>query len=327
MREEYNHKIVPLGKAASKLFTQQLESWKDCADSFSNLSKSQVKELSVGRTSFKIQYNPGRMISSSAVVDKNTVAARPCFLCEENRPAEQNYLSFADYQVLVNPFPIFWEHYTIANKRHQNQTIKNSFKQMLELTENMGDDYAVLYNGPECGASAPDHLHFQAVLKDTLPISEDLDNAHKFSIAEFRVFDSTKIYFPDDGVRRYIQIESDNVKSLLQAFKIVYETLAKVTGTKEEPKLNILSYYNSSEMKHRVQIFPRTNHRPAEYFLEGEDKVLFSPGSVDMGGVAVTPRLEDFEKMTPKLLKHLLSQVVMSDEDFRNFLNEFAISI
>lgn len=164
--------MINLNNQLKSLLTEQKENWELARTNFAGLKTVRTKSFNFGDFEVKVQFNPARIVSSGAKVDAKTIAERKCFLCTENRPAEQTAVDAGDYLVLVNPFPIFPEHFTIPRKEHVDQQIKPYFADMLELAEAL-DDYLIFYNGPRCGASAPDHMHFQAGTKNFLPLVND----------------------------------------------------------------------------------------------------------------------------------------------------------
>jgi hypothetical protein len=254
-------------------------------------------------------------------VDAVSIAARPCFLCDENRPAEQGSIISGDYKILVNPYPLFDQHFTIVHRQHRKQAIKDAFKDLLDMSRSFGEKYFVLYNGPECGASAPDHLHFQAGLSSCLPISAEIHAAHFKSAARFRLDGSTALSFPDDGIRRYILLEGTSKKTLREIFRQLYETYKVFADAPNEPLMNILVFFNAAGKKFSILIFPRSKHRPSLYFKHDPDKFLFSPASADLGGLCILPRREDFGRATATLLKNCIGEVMLSEDTFRDLFN------
>ncbi len=327
MKEEQPLKPAPLYSLAHNLFEKQMVDWVQCRESYECLAHAEIQEVPVDRVHFKKQWNPGRLSSTSAKVDPTSIAERRCFLCDENRPDEQLSVSYGEYKMLINPFPIFPEHLTIVNKRHRPQSIKENFSAMLQLSVALGDDFVVLYNGPACGASAPDHLHFQAGNKNSLPLTGELADAKKKSTVHAHLDWSTTLYFPEDGVRRFIVIEGANANSIQDGFTLVYDTFARLLGNGAEPMMNVLAYYDTVGHMHRIVIFPRSKHRTSEYYAEGAKQLLLSPGSIDMGGLCILPRKEDFDKITPAMIRHIIADVCLSDDDFKNLYNEISLAL
>jgi len=264
------------------LFNEQLSNWELARNNYLALEQVRIKTLIVDGREYKVQFNPARIISSAAKTDAQSIRERKCFLCAENRPPEQKGISFnGRYTILINPFPIFPRHLTIPALEHTPQLIASRFGDMLDLAQQLGD-YVVFYNGPDCGASAPDHFHFQAGNKGFLPIEKDRN------------------------VQNMICIESDKKEELLDSFRKVYDAMEeKPEG--DEPMMNILAWYEAA--KWIVCIFPRKKHRPACYSAEGEANLLISPASVDLGGVFITPLKKDFEKITAEDIGKILREI------------------
>jgi len=296
----------PLG--ARGLFQQQLSNWELARNNYKSLKTVQTKSFDFGDYSVKVQFNPARMVSSGAKVDAKTISERPCFLCAANRPAEQRAIEFGDYEILVNPFPIFPEHFTIPRKEHTPQQIKPFFSDMLELAKAM-DDYLIFYNGPQCGASAPDHMHFQAGSKDFLPLLNDyfrLKDTHTdllVSTEKMQLFQMT-----DYGRAVYV-IESTDSENAQDSFEKLYDrlslTLSKGEGT--EPLMNIVCIYKNS--KWFVFVLPRKAFRPWQYSAEGDKQLLISPATVEMCGIFITPVESHFEKISKDDVLSILEQL------------------
>ncbi|MDR0540860.1 MAG: DUF4922 domain-containing protein, partial [Dysgonamonadaceae bacterium] len=228
------------------------------------------------------QFNPARIISSAAKVDTKSISERKCFLCADNRPPEQKSVPFkGQYSILINPYPIFPRHLTIPALEHTPQLIASRFGDMLDLAQQL-DDYIVFYNGPKCGASAPDHFHFQAGNKGFLPIESDRN------------------------WENVIRIESENKQEILDLFQQIYDSLP-LQPDDTEPMMNILTWYENG--KWITCLFPRKKHRPACYYAEGDANLLISPASVDMGGVFITSLEKDFEKITAEDIARILDEV------------------
>ena len=266
----------------NQLFDEQLASWELARNNYKALEQVKTKPLVVDGREYKVQFNPARIISSSARTDAQAIRERKCFLCAENRPPEQIGIPFKEnYIVLVNPFPIFPRHLTIPSIVHTPQQMASRFGDMLDLAKQL-DDYVVFYNGPKSGASAPDHFHFQAGSKGFLPIEND-----------------RKMY-------NSIIIESDNKEEVINRFKQISATLP-LAPEDNEPKMNILIWYEA--VKWVVCIFPRKKHRPSCYGAEGDDHILISPASVDLGGVFITPLEKDFLKISAENIREILNEI------------------
>ncbi len=322
MREEKPLKQARLNNIATKLFDEQLKVWDTCRNNYASLALVESKEFTLAGEKFIAQLNPARAASTKAKTDSVSIAERPCFLCDENRPDQQLSLALTDYKVLVNPFPVFSRHYTIVSRRHKLQSIFDNFNDMLALSESLGKDYFVFYNGPKAGASAPDHLHFQAGTCSEIPLLNPKINLRSKSIAHCRVEGTSLLYFPEDGIRRFIVIEGEDKSSLIKIFKYIYKTYAKLSGSEsEEPLLNIIITANYEKPGFRVIIIPRAKHRPDAYFAKPSLQVTFSPASVDLAGLCIFPEKKDFDNLTDRQLSKMISEVCLTEELFRDLMN------
>ncbi len=304
------------GEAARQLLDDQKKSWKQLRDGYELLKDIRTKTFQFDGFRMKIQFNPGRYISTCAKVDEKSINERKCFLCPANLPEGQKGILCEDeYLILGNPYPIFPEHFTIPNINHIPQQIKNNFSLILKLSKDLSKHYVVAYNGPKCGASAPDHFHFQAGTKNFVPIMDDFHQL-KNEFGELLIEnDELTVHAIDDGIRRMISFESLNSEKLATTFDKLYEIYSSVTESREEPMMNIIASYEE-EFGWRVIVFLREKHRSSHYFLEGEDKILLSPASVDLGGVCITPLEKDFERMTKEKLTEMLAEVALDQKKF-----------
>ena len=289
--------------------TDQLASWEMARTNYAALSKVQVKELDVNGVLYKVQFNPARIISSSAKVDAKSIQERKCFLCPANLPSVQKSIEFeGHYQILVNPFPIFPRHLTIPELAHVDQRIASRIRDMLELAKSLSD-FVIFYNGPKCGASAPDHAHFQAGNKGFLPIEKDW----RSRIAEKVVSDeSVTLWHLNDSPRVTFVIESVSKEKALSIFSLIYRSL-KIRPGEYEPMMNVLALYEDNRWV--IFVFPREKHRPACYVAEGDSNLLISPASVDLGGVFIVPLEKDFIKISAEDIDRILSEVCLNPVD------------
>lgn len=298
------------------LFEAQLQDWDLAKVNYSNLKKVKTRKLNFLNFEILVQYNPERMRSSAAKVDVKSIEARPCFLCSKNRPDQQSGLAFEeDMTILVNPFPIFMRHLTVPSENHTDQRILGNFGKMLNLAASI-PDYLVFYNGPQCGASAPDHLHFQAGNRGFLPIETDFPGG-KFTKL-LSVSSGVEIWHWHDYLRGMITLKGTDIKNLILVFNKFYEKFSISQSANAEPMLNIITYSGADGFI--VHIIPRRIHRPSQFFSEGNDQILLSPASVDLGGVIITPREEDFYKITPLDVKDIFTQVCISEKEIMGFL-------
>jgi len=289
------------------LLQEQLDVWELARNNYEALKQVRVKELNFDRFKINVQFNPARIVSSSAKVDSKSIQERKCFLCEENRPVVQKGLSFReDYIILINPFPIFPKHLTIPAYKHVDQRILNRFEDMLDLAYNL-DEFTIFYNGPKCGASAPDHVHFQAGSKGFLPIEKEWK---MFAESEVLEYQSAKLFILSKYLRGAFVIESESKESAVKLFERIYTSLEIKPG-EGEPMMNILAWFDTD--KWVICIFPRTLHRPSCYTAQGDDNILISPAAVDMGGVFITPLEKDFEKISVGNITDILQEVCIDE--------------
>jgi len=312
-----------LASLAHGLLFQQQDSWELLRKGYASLASVRTRSFQIGTSEVKVQFNPGRITSSAAKVDAKSIQERPCFLCVQNLPPEQlGILYDGEYLVLANPFPIFPEHFTIAHVQHQPQQIAHSFPVLLGLSRELAERYAVLYNGPKCGASAPDHLHFQAGVRGFLPIEAEYEELKATSGRVITQTDRLLVFSAGEFSRPFVAFESPEEETLVSAFLRFYSAFQSLTASSEEPMMNILAYYDDG--KWRVLVFPRAKHRPSFFFEEGEKKILISPAAVDLGGICTTPVERDFERVTAAPLEQMFAEVLLPPERFHLLESEFA---
>jgi ATP adenylyltransferase/5',5'''-P-1,P-4-tetraphosphate phosphorylase II len=300
--------MVKLNTKISVLFHEQVTNWELARNNYAGLKKVRTKSVDFGDFEVKVQFNPARMVSSGAKVDAKTIAERKCFLCAENRPNEQKAVDFGDYEILVNPFPIFPEHFTIPHKNHIAQQIKPYFQDMLALAEVL-DDFLIFYNGPQCGASAPDHLHFQAGTKNFLPLVNDykqLKNTHADLLV---TTERAQLYQMKNYLRKVYCIESTDMESAKESFEKLYNHLSLILSKGEgtEPLMNIVCTFDSG--KWYTFVLPRKTFRPWQYTAEADQQLLISPATVEMCGIFITPVESHFERITKEDIASIFQQV------------------
>lgn len=292
----------------------QKQSWPLAKANYEGLKLVEVNQFLFDGFQIKVQFNPERMRSSSAKVDKVSIAERKCFLCNENRPLEQQALAFGDqFLILLNPYPIFQTHFTITSNTHIAQQFIDNTQSMLELAAAM-EGFTILYNGPESGASAPDHLHFQAGESDLLPVNQEFE-CMKINVGQL-LFSGikTQVWAFDNYLRKMISIETSFLSEGLEVMNVFFQKFSNLQPEKIEPMLNVLC--SCAKGIWTIHLFPRKAHRPTQFFANGEEQLLISPGSVDLGGVFVIPRQEDFKKITKLDIIDILAQVSLNQESF-----------
>ena len=298
----------------NELFEQQLSVWEMARNNFEGLKTVQIREFDFDGFGVKVQFNPARMVSSGAKVDAKTIAQRKCFLCAANRPEVQRGIEWRDYDILINPFPIFPRHLTIPRREHVDQQLVPYISDMFDLAREL-PDFVVFYNGPKCGASAPDHMHFQAGNADFLPLVGDYFNLKGQGKCTMQcTIDGADIYTIDDYLRVVYCIESCDRDALRQAFMKLYNSWVKEEGV--EPMMNVVCLYKestvngqwSTEGKWYLFVIPRGAFRPWQYTAEGDKQLLVSPATVEVSGLFITPVKEHFERITKEDVVDILTQ-------------------
>ena len=307
-------KVEDYVNAAKQMLRLQREDWSQLDSGYKNLTSIKTKSFWFDGFKIGLQFNQGRLKSTSAKVDTETIQNRKCFLCDENLPIQQKGINILkDYLLLCNPYPIFPEHFTIASIIHKPQEILSSFNDLIKISKILSGGYSLIYNGPRCGASAPDHLHFQAGTKQFMPIENDFHSL-KNEFGEFIFEDEIgTIAVIDDGLRRFISLETNDENMLSKIFNRVYKIYTRLNSGEGEPMLNIICNY-FEDYGWNVIIFLRSKHRSFHYYLEEENRILLSPAAIDLGGVCITPAEKDYEKIDKELLKNILSEVSLNKE-------------
>lgn len=305
-----------LSQDIKALFTDQLENWPQAKANYEALKNVKSKDFNFGKYSIRVQFNPARIQSSAAKVDAKSIQERKCFLCPANLPSEQKGIPFGSaYQVLVNPFPIFPEHFTIPTYQHTDQLILDRFGDMLDLAREI-DDNTIFYNGPKCGASAPDHAHFQAGVKGFLPIEKDINRISKEIIYSK---EGITVYAITEYLRNFFLLQASDKDLAFSFFKQLY-TMLDMKDDDKEPMMNIVAWYEQNEWY--IAVFPRAKHRPDCFYAEGDDNLLISPASVDLGGVFITPLEKDFLKITEKDIETILKEICIDDTKMQSIIQE-----
>ena len=299
-----------------RFFNRQLEKWEAARQRYHDLRSAKTRELAVGAYSIQVQWNPARMVSTGAKMDQKTIAERPCFLCEKNRPKEQIKKEIdGQYELLVNPFPILQQHFTIPSLKHQPQRILESYGEIHKLLEEY-PEMMVFYNGPQCGASAPDHAHFQAGTSGLLPLQMSWQRLSRNLTTLVSLNDDEDISMIDDYPCTALLIRSRSQYGDEQLFRRLYEALP---ATEPEPMMNIVAWRCNDDFL--AVVFPRTKHRPDCYYKEGNEQFIISPGALDMAGFIITPRQEDYERLTPEIALGILDEITLKGEALQQLIN------
>jgi hypothetical protein len=305
---------------AQDLLARQQIAWPQLAAGYAALDMRRERRLAAGDLSVLLQCNPQRIVSTRADIDPAAIKRRPCFLCPANLPAEQQAILYRrHFLVLCNPFPIVSRHYTIAHREHWPQALHGVIPTLLQLARDFHPDYALLYNGPQSGASAPDHLHFQALPKASIPALNEVGQ----HITKVREKSGVSLYKQIDGARTAWLVEGENAKDIAALMRLLLRAMQrlktplgdtlqkKVSPLHAEPMLNLFCLYAVGRW--RVMIFPRRMHRPSAYYQSGEEQILVSPGAVDMGGVVVLPREVDYNRLDAALLMNIFQEISLGE--------------
>lgn len=296
---EINREGRSLSAVLAELEQRQTNAWPDLREGIAALRQIEYRQLNVNGASISLQHNPRRMVSSSARVDQKSIAERPCFLCAANLPVEEQGIEFGEGFVLVfNPMPVLPSHIVAIYDEHVPQRIAGRVSAFLKLTTALGEGFAVIYNGPRCGASAPDHLHFQAVSSAGLPI----------------LVDGNLVDYP----ARFLLLVDEDEGVLEQKLDCVVQTLAEISepGSEpgEEPMINLVSTVYDGKI--RIYVFPRSKHRPESFFKTGDAQRMISPAALDLAGMVVAPRRDDFDRLTDSELGGIFNEVTIDASQF-----------
>lgn len=299
-----------------QLYLNQIQDFELARNNFLALQEVIYRDIPWGNFTIRLQYNPARMISTNANIDAATLQSRPCFLCKDHMPEQQQGIPFGQrYHIFINPYPIFKKHFTVPSKQHVPQLIGNRFTDMLDLAFEL-QDYTIFYNGPACGASAPDHFHFQIVPRQEMPLETDVQ--HPMLREEIIKKDFYSITTLKGYLREVLLLQASDQQLLSSLFTKIQAIVLKAIPSEPEPMFNILCWFDNCQWT--VCLFPRRVRRPWQFYATGDEKILFSPGCVDMAGLIIVPRQEDFEKYSPSLLLDMFAQVSPSAESWNQIL-------
>ena len=308
-----------------KFIKDQLSVWPLAAENYRDLKKVETKKLNIGGLEIVVQHNPCRRISSEAALDKKSLDERPCFLCPENRPAQQSHIEFEGrkgrkYRVTLNPYPIFPSHLVISSFEHTPQSIWHRYQDLLDFVRK-NNEYLGFYNGPVSGASAPDHQHFQACPQGLMPLQRRVDELLDSGDGEILEFmtnvKEARLFHLNEYARGIFVIIGGTAKSVAKLFYRLLDC-APVPEESDEPKLNLFAWTRGGEYR-SVVIF-REKHRPHNYWSTGGDHLAMSPGCADLGGVFIAPKREDYDKLDAGLLSQVIDEITASEETERGII-------
>ena len=306
-----------LSGLCNRLLSQQIKTWRQLRENYELLKKTKTRTISCNGFTVKIQHNPGRATSTLADTRPEAIESRPCFLCLSNLPEGQKGILYRDFLILCNPAPVFYHHLTINSIGHSPQQIEKYIGFLLELTKDLGDGWITLYNGPKCGASAPDHLHFQAIPRGNTPLEKELNHCKKIIMSSSTLH--AFIYYGDIQGRVFFILEGNETQALEAAFGGLLHALKSALNTKDEPMLNIACLTREEGLN--LIVFPRSRHRPHVFFRQDEDRIAISPAVIEMTGVIVTPLERDFLRLDAKTLESIYTEVSMDKKTLEAIIN------
>ena len=298
--------LKDLPELCLELLSEQKKAWPGFREGCESLKDVRERDVRCGKFSVRLQHNPGRIKNTLATVGGKNANDRRCFLCLDNLPERQKGILYQnEYLILCNPMPVFSSHLTVSHLDHRHQDIAENIDTLLHLIDDLGSGWTVLYNGPKCGASAPDHLHFQAVSSGRMPIEKEIREEKRLTLVT--QVGGVVLYRVRDLGREVVLLEGDDPMTVGGAFKGFLKALEKVLLIDEEPMMNIAGFTDGG--KWRLVIFPRRKHRPDAFFREGDTRVVISPGVIDMGGVLITPVEKDFDRLDAASVEGIYGEV------------------
>jgi hypothetical protein len=302
-----------LEELSRNFLSEQQKSWPELRLAYDSLRGTRYRDIVCNGFSVRLLFNPGRAVNTTAAVSPEKISQRPCFLCIANLPVEQKCILYRhEFLILGNPRPVVPFHLTIAHVSHRPQAITAHTEMFLRIAADIGPGFTVLYNGPRCGASAPDHLHFQAVPSGQMPVEKEIDGRKGFTptVSRTRVTDVSVRGLAGLG-REVILIEGDDVPRLAAAFRDYVHDLADVStppgGSAGEPMMNATASFDGRTW--RLLVFPRRAHRPAAFYRDDDARLLVSPAVMEMAGIIVTPAERDFDRLDAAAIESLYREV------------------
>jgi len=299
-------RVLKMNRVIEEFFTSQIAEWPLAADNFAAFDTGIIKErtITVDGQPVLLQFNPARIRSTAADIGSSAIRERACFLCRKNRPAEQKAIEWGGYDILVNPYPIFRRHLTISAKEHTPQLISGRYADMLALADYL-EDYVVFYNGARCGASAPDHFHFQAGPKGVLPLETDLRTLPCVRLSTSLRDGSAQVYELVHYLAGAYVIETGSRETSERLFYEIVDSLpGDYSSFSSEPMMNVLSWKDGDD--YVTVLVPRQKHRPSCF-----SEYMVTPASVELGGLVVLPREQDWERMDSSVMEQLLHEVCL----------------
>jgi hypothetical protein len=302
----------------SDLLSEQKRTWADLQKGYELLKEVRIRDITCRGFSVRLQYNPGRVKSSTAGVSQDNINERKCFLCLDHLPEDQKGILYREnYLILCNPMPVFSSHFTVSHLNHCPQAITESIGTFLQLMADLGPGWMTLYNGPRCGASAPDHLHFQIIPSGQMPIEQEI--LKKKRLLLMKKIEGVFFYRIGNLGREVLLLEGEEMTALDHVFLKYLNGLKKVLKIEVEPMINMVGYCRDA--KFRLLIFPRRKHRPGLFFKPEDERRVISPGVIDMGGVLITPVEKDFKELTGSMVESIFEEVSLEREKIEKALS------
>ena len=309
-------------RQAGDLFIEsQLAKWQTARINHEALNQIETRRFELAGNTITVQFNPARAVSTCAKVDKSSIEARKCFLCPENKPNEQDEIIISldePFSLRINPYPILPEHLTISSLKHQDQVLADKTIRQLPgkliswLEEYFASGYVLFYNGAKCGASAPDHFHFQAVKQSDVPVIQQWERLMETAVREKEIKTENGNTYSSFQITSYICpiqvfICNHSADILPEMINQYLESLPLHEG-ESEPRYNLFAWQDK-QRGFTMAYFPREEHRPACYTATRGEQLLVSPGALDMAGLLVTPRKEDFDRITESDITKIYKEV------------------
>jgi hypothetical protein len=303
-----------------QLLAEQRVSWPDLAGGMEALEGVRNRDIGCNGFAVRLQYNPGRIRSTTAAVGEKKETGRSCFLCLDQLPQGQKGVLYGkEYLILCNPAPVLASHLTVCHVQHRPQRIAGSLGSFTRLMVDLGEGWTVLYNGPRCGASAPDHLHFQVLPAGHMPLEWEMCREGRSGSPGD--IGGVLIYRLERMGRAVVVIQGDRDEAVLaRALTVFLQTLGRACPAGQEPMINIIGFCRDDKLC--LLVFPRRKHRPEAFFEEGETRIVVSPGVIDMGGLVITPLEKDFNNLDAPVMEGIFSEVSLDDETLERVMKD-----
>lgn len=293
------------------LFEQQRRTWDLFRNGEDSLKSITTRTITINGSPVIVQANPGRSISTNARVDPASISKRPCFLCPDALPAAERGIAYGNFVLLPNPYPILPKHMTIAFCRHEHQKISGHINDFFSLTGEVGPEMFLLYNGPRCGASAPDHMHFQTARCNGIPLFDELKR---------HVLPERMVPFTIGGRNLFAGKFTDH-ETAVRDLDALIDTYTRLRGDTQEPMFNIVARYENGIVT--TALFPREKHRSASYFASEDERLSISPAAIEMAGILVVADKNHFDRVNAQTVAAVYQEVTINSSLFHRLAKEF----